>query len=127
MATGPAAHKVKRLADGHHNAEIEIHPKALALGAGNLPQYVGDIGLGALIKLHIGMNRKGVVTLDARAFPSAIRLHTAAIDAEAIGLANGASDRTEARFNLLDCHIAHGMTPFPDLICACMVAGENRV
>jgi hypothetical protein len=51
--------------------------------------------LGALIKLHIGMDRKGIATFDARTSPLAVGLHAAAVDAEAVGLANGASDGTE--------------------------------
>ena len=96
MAAGPAGDEIKRFADRQHNAEVEADPGAPARRTGNRPQDIRNIRLRALIKLHVGVNRKAISTRRAHAFPVAVRLHAAAINAELIGLTDRAMHRSEA-------------------------------
>ena len=100
MAAGAAGDKIKRFANRQHNAEVEVDPGAPACRTGNRLQDIRNIRLRALIKLHVGVNRETISTRCAHAFPVAVRLHAAAINAELIRLADGAMYRTETRFDL---------------------------
>jgi len=80
MAAGFTRDKVKGFTNREHDPKIKCHPMRLAFGARDALQMIGNIGLGSLIKFHVGVNREGVAAFHATRFPFAIRLHAAAVD-----------------------------------------------
>jgi hypothetical protein len=79
---------------------------------GYLFEAIGDIRLGALVKLHVGVDGKAVSTFHADAPPLTIRLHEAAVDSESIPLANGTMDRRQSLFNFFRRERRHSVPLF---------------
>ena len=80
MAAGFTRDEVKGVTDREHDPKIKRHPMFLTFRARDALQMIGNIGLGSLIKFHVGVNREGVAAFHATRFPFAIRLHAAAVD-----------------------------------------------
>lgn len=93
-----AGHKVDCFPDGHSNTKIQRDPAVLTGPAGYLFEAIGNIRLGALVKLHVGVDRKAVATFHADSPPLTIRLHEASVNRKSIAFANGAMDRGESLF-----------------------------
>jgi len=87
-----AGDEIKGIPHGHDDSKIQLHPAGLALRTGNAFHQIGDVGLGPLVPLHIGMDRKAIPALEAGALPFTVRLHGPAIDRELAGLADRAPD-----------------------------------
>ena len=87
-----AGHKVDRFSNRHRNTEIQCDSAVLTGSTGYLFEAIGDIRLGALVKLHVSVDRKAVSAFHADASPLTIGLHKAAVDPKSIPLADGAVD-----------------------------------
>jgi hypothetical protein len=94
-----AGHKVDRFSNRHGNTKIQCDSTVLTGAAGYFFEAIGDIRLGALVKLHVSVDRKAVSAFHADASPLTIGLHEAAVDPKSIPLANGAVDRSQSLFN----------------------------
>lgn len=107
-----ASHKVDRFSDRHRNAKIQCDPAVLAGLASDLFEAIGDIWLGASVKLHICVDGKAVSTFHADAPPLTIRLHEAAVDPKPVPLAYGAVDRRQSLFNFFRRERRHSVPRF---------------
>ena len=112
MVTSLTGHKIKRFPYRHHNSEIKVDSMVLALGTSNGLHNIWHIRLGSLVKLHIGMDRKGVAALQTRALPFAVGLHAATVNTESVGLTNCALHGAQTRFHLLYRHMSHRFRGF---------------
>jgi len=80
MAAGFTCDEVKSFTDREHDPKIKRHPMCLACRARDALQMIRNIGLGSLIKFHVGVDGEGVAAFHASRFPFAIRLHAATVD-----------------------------------------------
>jgi hypothetical protein len=108
MPAGLTGYEVKRLSNGQDDPKIEIDAVLLALRAWDALYQIGNIRLGPLIKLHVGVDGKGIAAGQAYPLAFTVGLHGAPIDAELILFANSAPDGTQTRFDLFDGYGWHG-------------------
>jgi hypothetical protein len=97
----PAGYKVVGVSNGHRGPEIEADPLMIAGRAGNLSQSKGYIRLCLQIKIHVGVDRKGVEALPADAPPFPVGPHEPFIETEARLFTDGTLNRVEAPFHFL--------------------------
>ncbi len=117
MFTG---HKIKRLPHGHDNAKIKRDPPIAAQGTGNFSEPVFHVRLGLEIKLHIRVDRKVIIAVQADALPFPVVLHGSAINAKPTLFAYGAFCMAEAVLNVLDIESGHRYNLLSD-------EGQSRV
>lgn len=109
--TTQAGDEIVSLADRDCGPEVEAHALMVAGGAGDFLEPVGDVRLRALIEFHVRIHREAVVAAFADAPPFAVRLHESLVDTERTLLADGALDRAEPSFDLLNGWSSHGWFP----------------
>lgn len=79
----------------------------LTAWTGDFLKAIGDIRLGPQIKIHVGIHRETVSTLEADATAFPIRLQGSSVDAERVGLADCTAYAGQAFFYLLERCVSH--------------------
>ncbi len=104
---GSTGYEINRFSDRHGNAEIEVHASMLTAWTGDFFQAVGDIRLGPPIKIHVGIHREIISTLEADGTAFPIGLQGSSVDAEGVRLANCAAYARQPFLNLFKRCVSH--------------------
>lgn len=87
-----ARDEVIRLAHRQNDPEIKSNAMRLTLRTRNGLHEVGNIGLCSLVELHVGVDRKRVVTLQTDPFAFTVTLQRSLVDPKVIAFADRAPD-----------------------------------
>jgi hypothetical protein len=79
----------------------------LTAGTGNLLEPIRNIRLSSQIKIHVGIHREIVSTLETDAATFPISLQSSSIDAKGVRLADRAADGREAFFYFFKGCVSH--------------------
>lgn len=93
MFAGLARDEIIGLSNGEGCPEVESDPARGTFRARHGAEKIGHVRLGALVKLHVDMDREGVAALHAQPFPFPVGVEIAPVDGKRIGFTDGAANR----------------------------------